>query len=49
MMKNLKKVCGVRVGGDFNDENLLKRLRSAPGIVWRGEEEYLGRRVGGRE
>ena len=32
------------VGGGFNDENPLKRLRSFPLIFDRGEENYLGRR-----
>ena len=34
------------VGGDFNDENPLKGLSTAPLIIDRGEEEYLGRRGG---
>ena len=32
------------VGGDSNNENPLKGLRSVPIIVDRGEDEYLGRR-----
>ena len=32
------------VGGDFNDENPLKGLRSVPLIVDRREAEYIGRR-----
>ena len=32
------------VGGDFNDKNPLKGLRSVPVIADRGEEEYLVKR-----
>ena len=36
MMKTLKKVLDVLVGGDFNDENLLKGMRSVPVIIYIG-------------
>ena len=39
------------VGGEFNDENPLKGMRSVPVIVDIGEEDYLGEmeRPGGGE